>query len=380
MSSDSTELAFVRCPSCRSLVPAVSTRCRMCGATLDPSQKVDSTPGDETKSGRVRQRTTASASSDLSAAAGMIREQMEQEPRQAAPQEPTPSAPPETVPPLDESQDDPLGEYIQVVESEKSAAPPTPVNGNGAPSESTRSASSSPAGEPAQRVIVESGSRRNKPSGLSFGSPKRKESESESSEWKPVGGERQRGPRETPAGEQRAPETKPHEARGGERRERPDERRTAGRTAETRPEGGGRPRDGGRDSSRPEAGRRGETVHFNQPQTGKLVGWLVSYADPKGEASELREGRFFVSGSSLKSSDFVIADPTVSTPHALVAAGLQDGLRIQDLMSDRGVWFRRRGQDSFQRVNDSIKLDHGDMVRFGEVEFLVCLVGAGTSR
>lgn len=121
-------------------------------------------------------------------------------------------------------------------------------------------------------------------------------------------------------------------------------------------------------------------MQFNQPQTGKLVGWLVSYADPKGEASELREGRFFVSGSSLKSSDFVISDPTVSTPHALVAAGLQDGLRIQDLMSDRGVWFRRKGQDSFQRVNDSIKLDHGDMVRFGEVEFLVCLVGSGAPR
>ena len=35
MATDSTELTFVRCPSCRSLVPAVSTRCRMCGATLD---------------------------------------------------------------------------------------------------------------------------------------------------------------------------------------------------------------------------------------------------------------------------------------------------------------------------------------------------------
>ena len=35
MAIDSTELTFVRCPSCRSLVPAVSTRCRMCGASLD---------------------------------------------------------------------------------------------------------------------------------------------------------------------------------------------------------------------------------------------------------------------------------------------------------------------------------------------------------
>ena len=37
MSTDSTELTFVRCPSCRSLVPAAQKRCRMCGAVLDAS-------------------------------------------------------------------------------------------------------------------------------------------------------------------------------------------------------------------------------------------------------------------------------------------------------------------------------------------------------
>ena len=38
--NDSTELTFVRCESCRSLVPAVSTRCRMCGAPLEKEQDV----------------------------------------------------------------------------------------------------------------------------------------------------------------------------------------------------------------------------------------------------------------------------------------------------------------------------------------------------
>ena len=51
MATDSTELTFVRCPSCRSLVPAVSTRCRMCGAGLEgvakPNQKsVESEPAE----------------------------------------------------------------------------------------------------------------------------------------------------------------------------------------------------------------------------------------------------------------------------------------------------------------------------------------------
>ena len=38
--SGSDELTFVRCPSCRSLVPAVSTRCRMCGAPLADNRAI----------------------------------------------------------------------------------------------------------------------------------------------------------------------------------------------------------------------------------------------------------------------------------------------------------------------------------------------------
>ena len=46
---------FVRCPSCKSLVPALSTRCRMCGASIEVS---DSNQEQEEKRGtRIRQKT-----------------------------------------------------------------------------------------------------------------------------------------------------------------------------------------------------------------------------------------------------------------------------------------------------------------------------------
>ena len=54
--SDSSELTFVRCPSCRSLIPAVSTRCRMCGASLDLEEKGTKEPPKK-DSNRVRQNT-----------------------------------------------------------------------------------------------------------------------------------------------------------------------------------------------------------------------------------------------------------------------------------------------------------------------------------
>ncbi len=431
MSTDSTELAFVRCPSCRSLVPAVSTRCRMCGETLDPSQqKPEEGSGESAKSGRVRQRTTATSSSDLSAAAGLIRQEMEGTPKEAlkvsaesdeeglpeqSSEGPAGAAKPEDTSAL--SDEDPLSAYIQEVDLDVEApAPKGSSNGSahaeaavGAAStgaESSGSTASSSSEGSKQRVIVESGSRRNKPSGLSFGGSKRREDVPEASareeEWKPV------GDRPRPAKEQQPARADDRRGGGNDRREKTDDRRTAPRSQERgqerqqernqersqeptsrqeramernqgergSAERNERPRDGGRS----ESGRRSDSVEFTQPGTGKLVGWLVNYSDPKGVAAELREGRFFVSGTSLKPTDFVLSDPTVSTPHAMVAAGAHEGLRVQDLMSDRGVWVKRRSHESFQRVNDAVKVDHGDWLRFGEVEFLVCLVGAGAAK
>lgn len=117
-----------------------------------------------------------------------------------------------------------------------------------------------------------------------------------------------------------------------------------------------------------------DSVHYSEPRQGRLVGWLVSYANSDGSAVELREGKFFVTSSSLKKSDLVIEDSSISTPHAMVTISPEGGLQIQDLMSERGVFVRQRGDDTYQREEETVTVDHGDWIRFGDVEFLVTLI------
>jgi pSer/pThr/pTyr-binding forkhead associated (FHA) protein len=107
---------------------------------------------------------------------------------------------------------------------------------------------------------------------------------------------------------------------------------------------------------------------------GRLFGWLVNYSDPNGSAIELREGKFFVSRESLKSSDMIVDDPSVSTPHAMLKVGGTQGFFVQDLMSENGVFIRHKGTDVYQQESEGCKLSHGDWVRFGNVEYLVSLI------
>lgn len=106
----------------------------------------------------------------------------------------------------------------------------------------------------------------------------------------------------------------------------------------------------------------------------RLFGWLVSYKNSSGAAIELREGKTLLTGSSLKKGDLVIDAPSISTPHAMFTMRSDSGLFVQDLMSERGVWVRRKQEDTYQREEDGIELKHGDWVRFGDEEFLVSLV------
>jgi len=108
--------------------------------------------------------------------------------------------------------------------------------------------------------------------------------------------------------------------------------------------------------------------------SGRLFGWLVSYSEADGKAIELREGKFFVTRSSLKGSDLIIEDESVSTPHAMVSISVESGLQVQNLMSERGVFIRVQGADTYKREEDVIVVKNGDWVRFGDVEFLVSLI------
>ena len=75
-----------------------------------------------------------------------------------------------------------------------------------------------------------------------------------------------------------------------------------------------------------------------QKANTKLYGFLVNYDDPNGTAIEIREGKFFVTASSLKDNDLVINHPSISTPHALFNAVEGKPLMVQDLVSEEGVF------------------------------------------
>ena len=58
----------------------------------------------------------------------------------------------------------------------------------------------------------------------------------------------------------------------------------------------------------------------------------------------------------------------------MVTVDVDSGLQIQDLMSDRGVFVRRRGEDTYGREEGVVPVNHGDWVRFGDVEYIVALI------
>ncbi|MCO6431237.1 MAG: FHA domain-containing protein [Deltaproteobacteria bacterium] len=379
MSTDSTELTFVRCPSCRSLVPAVSTRCRMCGATLDAGVKAEE---EQKKPGRVRQRTMSQADSQLSSTASQIRNELDR-------QEDTISE----VDDFDEGMEDfgaddnPLGQYLQEDEEvdgdtmEVSAVAahdvePEPVAQEAAAIEPVHvEEQPAPREENKPKVVVESGPRpMGRPSSLSFGKGKEEQQTRPPKQEARPGQNRDRN-RQEQRQEQRAEaggsrgggtQNQRNEERGGRERDRrqphQNQRHAQEREHRQNRESEQQPR---RESSSPVT---------DTPMAGRLVGWLVSFDQPLGEAVELREGKFFISGTLLKSTDLVIADKNLSTPHAMVSISASGGVRVQDLMSESGLYIKRRQKNNFQREEGATTLAHGDTVKFGDAEFCVALI------
>ena len=438
MATDSSELTFVRCPSCRSLVPAVSTRCRMCGATLDSGAVAKSEDDKGPRTSRVRQRTTSTQSGDVGSALTRVREEMsgtdarEQGPVESmrGQQKSKHTMVTDAVPVMDEQQaesasvmeapdtnNDPLGAYIEDFSSEQpesipvmdltqnteesepmlggtngvgrsdsvieippvdaqqlrarptldNVTPVTPAALEAALEQQARQIAATATPESievaeskeAPRVIIESGNRRGR-AGLSFG--KR---------------------REQGAVEQNVATEKPNEPRQGvpmqSAPQSPSMPQPTGapilgvRRPATMPSAQNAPAANGGVS------RASVVPVHSDAVTGRLAGWLISYDNPDGSAIELREGRFFVSGRSLKGGDLVLEDPSVSTPHALIAVDGSGIVKIQDLMSEHGVWLRQRTQGAsesgdYVAAEDHIEVAHGDWIRFGEVEFLVSLI------
>lgn len=380
MATDSAELTFVRCRSCGALVPATATKCRICNAALDGAGKLDE--GGDRGGSRVRQRTMSAPSGDLMDAVQKLRDE-----------EPSPM-PDEAIgetngsdeaDPVGTTDDDPLGAYLEEVEE------------GGAASKSANGMSESEGDDDLglDDPLDDDDLGSTKPFGASSDSR-------DSGGGRPfaMGSENDLIDEPPPIKKPVSPFVRPsgeEGRRGGSRFDRPADRGGRDKRDDSR---GGREaqgRDRGQKPSRSDDARSSQQNRSQAPvqaapsaksspiiqssaPKGRLVGWLVSYSESEGSAIELREGKYFVTGSSFKGTDLVVEDPSVSTPHALLSVSTDNGIRAQDLMSENGIFSKNGGGSDFQRTEGPVTLRHGDWIRFGTVEFLVCTVARGDAK
>lgn len=120
---------------------------------------------------------------------------------------------------------------------------------------------------------------------------------------------------------------------------------------------------------------KGKTMQQGKKESN-LVGWFVDFEKPFGSAIELREGRFFVSSEVVKGEDLVIDHPSLSVPHCILKAHPTNGLRVQDLMSDKGTHIKKSNEHEYRQIEDSVAVEHGDWLKLGEYEVMVCVIPA----
>ena len=465
MATDNNELTFVRCPSCRSLIPAVSTRCRMCGASLDSTSERPEEPAQK-PSARVRQRTMSTAGdAELEQTRDRIREdEVVSATQQVA-----------DVSNDDPMQlDDPLSAYIEELEVEIpddsegemeddsivaiGAEDETPQFAGAEEEESEESGGyadfeprevedvetrfdyggvvseirSDPesgfvegvsavedddaeevvnyevnevegglvgpfdfnVGEEEEEVTVEDlgddsseeiedvvSSQESVVEDVEFEIPEIAAEVQQTPERTSRSARRRRDNRSSnPDKQQRSEQQSRKEGRSGA-----SEKESVARYEENESEE--KKRFERREKQQKNVSQQGKDRKQNAPfqkkdqtpqrapsKKGRLFGWFVSYNTPSGEGIELREGKFFITRTSLKGTDLILEDESISTPHAMVMVSTEDGLRLHDLMSDRGIFVRRRGDNTYQKEEELVILENGDWVRFGDVEFLVTLI------
>jgi hypothetical protein len=104
----------------------------------------------------------------------------------------------------------------------------------------------------------------------------------------------------------------------------------------------------------------------------QLVGWLVSFDEPRGRAIEIRGNAFFISRQRIRETDLIIDHDGVMTPHCLVTIK-GASVTLQDMLSHR-LFARKKGQVQYSRVEDKVEVETGDYIRFGDSEFLLVLL------
>ena len=108
-----------------------------------------------------------------------------------------------------------------------------------------------------------------------------------------------------------------------------------------------------------------------------VVGFLVCYdVNENGQVYELRVGRVMVTNQSQgETNTLVIKSDAVSPMHAIIRVGAGGDIQVLDQLSEAGTTIRRFGSGEEEHLaGDKGNLEHGDVVKFGDRSFYVCIV------
>lgn len=108
-----------------------------------------------------------------------------------------------------------------------------------------------------------------------------------------------------------------------------------------------------------------------------VVGFMVSFdGNPNGDIFVLRSGRLMVTSDTTQVDNcLVVEDPSVSPMHAILRITPQGEIQILDQLSEFGTHIRRFGSSIEEQLSgDKSSLEHGDIVKFGNRSFHICVV------
>jgi hypothetical protein len=112
-----------------------------------------------------------------------------------------------------------------------------------------------------------------------------------------------------------------------------------------------------------------------------LVGFLVSFdSNPNGTVFELRSGRLIVTSENPGTGNFLIVkDESVSPMHAIMRISASGEIQVLDQLSEFGTRVQRFGSEEEEELSgDKSTLEHGDVIKFGNRRFHVCLITMGS--
>jgi len=109
----------------------------------------------------------------------------------------------------------------------------------------------------------------------------------------------------------------------------------------------------------------------------KIIGFLVSFDSYEGgEIHEVRVGRWLVSSKRVNEDGLLlIEDESISALHAVIKVLPTGEVHILDQLSEYGTGIMKQGSPHEEDASGgTVKLSHGDVVRFGKRYFVFCSV------